>query len=174
MSEHNQEYQDVLFKYMQRCYFRNIDKCKLFYVKDILEFYKEYMEFHQIPFLCLAVQDLCVWGSDSLYESSNNIGFQMLKFLYGRDQFSTEESDEMESIGISAFLTHDEYMKFLRIGLVEMGKGADFFDEYIEKMKLLSSSRNHDVTYSAVSQYVRIGMMREIIDRNNLAYFTIN
>lgn len=170
MTMHDPKYQELITKYMQRMYFRNIDRREVYYVRDFLEFYKEFMGFHKFPFLCLAMDDLVLFGDDR--HNHNDIGGQILQYLYKRT-LDADERERMERMGISILISRDEYFRFLRIGLTELGISETRFDGYIEEMDKLPVTGVLDSQFSNISQFVRIGMLREILNNDDSALFVL-
>lgn len=152
-------------------------------VVRVADFYNEYLRTISLDmapthFMCLVLIDAaCKQMMDGGYSSDHreDHGVQFLNlWLGGARAFTKGEEYRMNASGIHSFLTERQYIELASLGMSEF-QGTEHwmseieFDEYLDyvwRSYTIYGLDNKDVKYTKIKNFMRVGMLKEIIHRN--------
>lgn len=148
-------------------------------VVRVADFYNEYLrrislDMAPTQFMCLVLID-SVENYVDIYERREDQGIQLLNlWLGGERAFTKGEEYRMNASGIHSFLTERQYIELASLGMSEF-QGTEHwmseieFDEYVENVErsyTIFGIDNKDVKFTKIKNFMRVGMLKEIIHRN--------
>lgn len=157
-------------------YLRNEDGRMVVRVAD---FYNEYLNTISIDmgpthFMCLVLID-SVHNCVDIYDRREDQGIQLLNLWLGSERvFTKYEESRMNASGIHSFLTEMKYIELAWLGMSEF-QGTEHwmseseFNDYIEhvgKSYTVFGLENKDVKFTKIKNFMRVGMLKEIIQKN--------
>ena len=148
-------------------------------VVRVADFYDEYLNtisknMGPTHFMCLVL----IYSVDNfvdIYERREDQGIQLLNLWLGGERAFTEgEEYRMNASGIHSFLTERQYIELAFLGMSEF-QGTEHwmseieFDEYIqqnvERSYTIFEIDNKDLKFTKIKNFMRVGMLKEIIHR---------
>lgn len=147
-------------------------------VVRVADFYNEYLQkisfdMDQTHFMCLVLID-SVFEQIESHDRREDHGIQFLNlWLGGERAFSEVEEYLMNTSGIHSFLTERQYIELAFLGMSEF-QGTEHwmseieFDEYVNNVGSsipIFSIDNKDVKFTKIKNFMRVGMLKEIIHR---------
>lgn len=148
-------------------------------VVRVADFYNEYLNTISIDmgpthFMCLVLID-SVDNFVDIYERREDQGMQLLNLWLGEERvFTKYEESRMNASGIHSFLTEMKYIELAWLGMSEF-QGTEHwmsepeFNDYIEnvgKSYTVFGLENKDVKFTKIKNFMRVGMLKEIIQKN--------
>ena len=148
-------------------------------VVRVADFYNEYLNtisIDMVPthFMCLVLID-SVENYFDIYERREDQGMQLLNLWLGEERvFTKYEESRMNASGIHSFLTEMKYIELAWLGMSEF-QGTEHwmsepeFNDYIEnvgKSYTVFGLENKDVKFTKIKNFMRVGMLKEIIRKN--------
>lgn len=147
-------------------------------VVRVADFYNEYLQkisfdMDQTHFMCLVLID-SLFEQIELDDRREDHGIQFLNLWLGGERAFTEgEEYRMNASGIHSFLTERQYIELAALGMSEF-QGTEHwmseieFDEYVNNVDSsfpIFSIGNKDVKFTKIKNFMRVGMLKEIIHR---------
>ncbi len=148
-------------------------------VVRVADFYNEYLNTISIDmapthFMCLVLID-SVENYVDIYERREDQGMQLLNLWLGEERvFTKYEESRMNASGIHSFITEMKYLELAWLGMSEF-QGTEHwmsepeFNDYIEnvgKSYTVFGLENKDVKFTKIKNFMRVGMLKEIIQKN--------
>lgn len=148
-------------------------------VVRVADFYDEYLNtirknMGPTHFMCLVLID-SVDNFVDIYERREDQGIQLLNLWLGEERvFTKYEESRMNVSGIHSFLTEMKYIELAWLGMSEF-QGTEHwmsepeFNDYIEnvgKSYIVFGLENKDVKFTKIKNFMRVGMLKEIIQKN--------
>lgn len=152
-------------------------------VVRVADFYYEYLrtlslDMESTQFMCLVLIDVAckqVEYNAYLGEYREDHGIQLLNLWLGGERAFTEgEEYRMNSSGIHSFLTERQYIELAFLGMSDF-QGTEHwmseieFDEYVNNVDssyTIFGIDNKDVKFPKIKNFMRVGMLKEIIHRD--------
>ena len=147
-------------------------------VVRVADFYNEYLNTISIDmgpthFMCLVFIN-SVENYFDIDERREDQGIQLLNLWLGEERvFDKNEEYRMNAFGIHSFLTEMQYIELAWRGMSEF-QGTDHwmteleFNEYLEHVGTsytVCGLDNKDVKFTKIKNFMRVGMLKEIIHR---------
>ena len=124
--------------------------------------------------MCLVLVD-SVDNYVYIYERREDQGIQLLNLWLGEERvFTKYEEYRMNASGIHSFLSEMKYIELAWLSMTEF-QGTEHrmskleFNEYIEnvgKSYTVFGLDNKDVKFTKLKNFMRVGMLKEIIQKN--------
>ena len=148
-------------------------------VVRVADFYDEYLNticknMEPTHFMCLVLID-SVDNFVYIYDRREDQGIQLLNLWLGEERvFAEYEEYRMNASGIHSFLTERQYIELAYLGMSEF-QGTEHwmseieFDEYLDyvwRSYTIYGLDNKDVKFTKIKNFMRVGMLKEIIHRN--------
>jgi hypothetical protein len=148
-------------------------------VVRVADFYNEYLNTISIDmgpthFMCLVLID-SVENYVDIYERREDQGIQLLNLWLGEERvFTKYEESRMNASGIHSFVTEMKYIELAWLGMSEF-QGTEHwmsepeFNDYIEnvgKAYTVFGLDNKDVKFTKLKNFMRVGMLKEIMQNN--------
>ena len=147
-------------------------------VVRVADFYNEYLQkisfdMDQTHFMCLVLID-SLFEQIKLDDRREDQGIQFLNLWLGEERVFTEgEEYRMNASGIHSFLTERQYIELAFLGMSDF-QGTEHwmseieFDEYVNNVDSsypIFAIDNKDVKFPKIKNFMRVGMLKEIIHR---------
>ena len=147
-------------------------------VVRVADFYDEYLNtirknMGPTHFMCLVLID-SVDNFVDIYDRREDQGIQFLNLWLGGERAFTEgEEYRMNASGIHSFLTERQYIELAFLGMSDF-QGTEHwmseieFDEYVNNVDssyTIFGTDNKDVKFTKIKNFMRVGMLKEIIHR---------
>ena len=148
-------------------------------VVRVADFYDEYLNtirknMGPTHFMCLVLIE-SVDNFVDIYERREDQGIQLLNLWLGEERvFTKYEESRMNASGIHWFLTEMKYIELAWLGMSEF-RGTEHwmskleFNDYIEnvgKSNTVFGLDNKDVKFTKLKNFMRVGMLKEIMQNN--------
>lgn len=148
-------------------------------VVRVADFYNEYLQkisfdMDQTHFMCLVLID-SLFEQIKLDDRREDQGIQFLNLWLGGERAFTEgEEYRMNASGIHSFLTERQYIELAFLGMSDF-QGTEHwmseieFDEYVNNVDssyTIFGIDNKDVKFTKIKNFMRVGMLKEIIHRD--------
>ena len=145
-------------------------------VVRVADFYNEYLntirkDMAPTHFMCLVLID-SVENYVDIYERREDQGIQFLNLWLGEERvFTKYEESRMNASGIHSFLSEMKYIELAWLGMSEF-QGTEHwmsepeFNEYIGSSYAVFWFENKDVKFAKIKNFMRVGMLKEIIQKN--------
>ena len=148
-------------------------------VVRVADFYDEYLytirkDMGPTHFMCLVLID-SVDNFVDIYNRREDQGIQLLNLWLGEERvFTKYEESRMNASGIHSFLTEMKYIELAWLGMSEF-RGTEHwmskleFNDYIKnvgKTYTLFEIENKDEKFTKLKNFMRVGMLKEIIQKN--------
>jgi hypothetical protein len=148
-------------------------------VVRVADFYDEYLNtirknMGPTHFMCLVLID-SVDNFVDIYERREDQGMQLLNLWLGEERvFTKYEESRMNASGIHSFVTEMKYIELAWLGMSEF-QGTEHwmsepeFNDYIEnvgKAYTVFGLDNKDVKFTKLKNFMRVGMLKEIMQNN--------
>lgn len=148
-------------------------------VVRVADFYDEYLNtirknMGPTHFMCLVLID-SVDNFVDIYGRREDQGIQLLNLWLGEERvFTKYEESRMNASGIHSFLTEMKYIELAWLGMSEFRETEHWMseteiDEYIEQVEksyTVFGLDNKDVKFTKLKNFMRVGMLKEIIQKN--------